>query len=198
MLFRSDLAPNGLTGRSEPLATPVAKARTPIADLIVHPAGSLRGTVRAHDGQPLRGVPVFVTGNGMHRCVATGESGGFRIAGLAPGDYELRSSAFRGALGAVAHVLLDQPVVDCELHLPAPGEKRVQVVTEAGAPVARALVETRVAGLRCGVDRADGQGWVQVRAADPSAAYEVRDGEDYAQFRVVANSASDRIIVARP
>ncbi len=194
----SPVAANGLAGRSEPIPTPASKARTPIADLVVYPAGALRGTVRSHDGQSLRGVPVFLSGNGLHRAIATGDSGSFRIAGLAPGHYELRTSAFRGALGVAKQVLLDQPVVDCELHLAAPGEKRVQVVTEAGAPVARAMVETRIAGMRCGVDRADGDGWVQVRAVDQSAHYEVRDGEDFSPMRVVASAGADRIVVARP
>lgn len=194
----SPASPNGLAGRSEPLETPAGKLLTPIADVVVHPAGALRGTVRSHEGQPLRGVPVFVTGNGLHRSIATGDSGGFRIAGLAPGHYELRTSAFRGAPGATAKVLLNQPVVDCELHLAAAGDRRVQVVTEAGSPVARAMVETRIAGLRCGVDRADGDGWVQVRAADPSAEYEVRDGEDFAPLRLVASGSHDRLVVARP
>jgi hypothetical protein len=194
----SAIAANGLAGRSEPLPTPVGKALTPLQDLVVHPAGALRGTVRSHDGQPLRGVPLFLTGNGLHRSMATGDSGSFRIAGLAPGNYELRTSAFRGALGASVRVLLDRPVVDCELHLAAASEKRVQIVTESGNPVARAMVETRVAGLRCGVDRADDNGWVQVRAADHSAEYEVRNAEDFAPLRVVANAAADRIVVARP
>lgn len=194
----SSVAVNGLAGRSEPVPTPAGRARTPLEDLVVHPAGALRGTVRSHDGQPLRGVPLFLTGNGLHRSMATGDSGSFRIAGLAPGHYELRTSAFRGALGASTRVLLDRPVVDCELHLAAASEKRVQVVTEFGAPVARAMVETRVAGLRCGVDRADDKGWVQVRASDNAAEYEVRNPEDYAPLRVVASVAADRIVVARP
>jgi hypothetical protein len=193
---------NGLCARSEPLHFDRDHGVVPLPELQAQPGGALRGTVRGSDGAPCKGVPLQVAGNGLVRTIASGDSGGFRIGGLQPGRYEVRPFAFRGSFGCSRAVELDRPVVDVELRLQAGVDRRVQVVTEQGAPVARAVVETKVDGLRRGIDRADGDGWVQVRVLPRAAQFAVRTADDYRPLRVVdaapADKLGDRLVVALP
>jgi hypothetical protein len=193
---------NGLCARSEPLHFDRDHGVVPLPELQALPGGALRGTVRGSDGAPCKGVPLQVVGNGLARTIASGDSGGFRIGGLQRGRYEVRPFAFRGSFGCCRAVELDRPVVDVELRLQAGVDRRLQVVTEQGAPVARAVVETKVDGLRRGIDRADGEGWVQVRVLPRSAQFAVRTADDYRPLRVVDGAQPDRIpdrlVVALP
>jgi hypothetical protein len=196
----SEPAGNGRAARSEKLTFNRQRGAVLLPELVVAKAAALRGTVRDERGQPLAGVPIQVVGNGLARMLVSSDGGAFRLAGLLPGAYQVRSFAYRGALGASSSVTIAAAVADCELHLRPASERRVQVVTEAGAPVARAMVATSVAGLRRGVHRADSEGWVQVRAAAADAVYDVRTADDYQPLRVVAAPTGDagRLVVALP
>lgn len=189
----------GLAGRAAPFAAPDRRGLAPLPDLVGAPAAAIRGTVRAADGQPLQGVPLQIVAGGVVRAVASGEGGAFRLGGLLPGCCEVRAFAFRGALGERLAVELSAAITDCEVHLRAADSRRLQVVTESGEPVPRAVVATSVGGLRRGVTRGDDDGWVHVRAGAPDARYEVRRGSDYRELRVVAAATGDdRLVVAAP
>jgi hypothetical protein len=190
----------GWAARAEPFTPQRARGRVPLPDVEAWPALALRGTVRDGGGQPQKGVPLQIVGDGFARTIASGDGGAFRLGGLLPGRYELRAFAFRGALGATTAIDLAGPITDCEVHLRAVPERRLQVVTERGDPVPRAIVATSVDGVRREVVRSDGEGWVQVRAAQPAASYDVRTADDYRPMRVVTppNGPADRLVVALP
>lgn len=187
----------GASARAEPFTAPRRSGRVPLPELAAGPALLLRGTVRDVAGQPQKGVPIQVVGNGVARTIATGDGGIYRLGGLLPGRHELRVFAFRGALGTVDHVDLQAPTTDRELQMRRPTERRLRIVTERGEPVPRAMLVTTVDGLRRDVVRSDDGGFVQVRAAEPAAAFDVRTGADYRPMRVLAApDGEDHLVVA--
>ncbi|MGE3174587.1 MAG: carboxypeptidase regulatory-like domain-containing protein [Planctomycetota bacterium] len=189
----------GFAVRSAPLAPSRASGRVPLPELRAAPAVAVRGTVRDARGEPQPNVPIQVVGSGFARTIATGKGGVFRLAGLLPGDYQLRTFAWRGALGAHRAVRLDARVTDCELHLRSAPPRRLRVVTPTGEPVAQAFVATTIDGLRREVARGDDDGWVRLRAGDPSADFEVRSGADLRPMRVLMPpDDADRIVVSQP
>jgi len=189
----------GFAGRAAPFTPPRAAGRVPLPDLVAGPAVVLRGTVRDGAGQPQKGVPLQIVGDGFARAIASGDGGAFHVAGLLPGDYQLRAAAFRGALGSSRTVSLQTTSTVCELQLRAVPERRLRIVTEGGDPVARAVVATTVDGLRREVVRSDDAGYVHIRSAGAEARFDVRTGADYRPMRVVAPPETDgRLIVALP
>ncbi len=189
----------GFAGRAAVAQSPRRSGRVPLPDLGASPASVLRGAVRDGAGQPQKGVPMQIVGAGFARTIATGEGGTFRLAGLLPGAYELRVGAFRGAMGTTRRLDLTGAVTDCDLQLRAIPERRMQIVSETGVPIARAVVAASLDGLRREVARSDDAGYVQLRAAEPDTRFDVRRDADWLPLRVVAPPEADgRIVVALP
>ena len=173
---------NGLAGRSEPIDVGRAQGVVPLPEITARPAGTIRGVVRDPRGTPIEGVPVRVRGEGIARVFETGPGGRFRLAGLQAGRYVVRPFAFRGALGAPHEVVLDGPVVDCDLHLQSAEERRLRLLDERGEPLGRAYVATAFAGERNSVAQTDAAGWTAVVMCDEQPAaveFEVRTGPDH-------------------
>ncbi|HVD77769.1 MAG TPA: TonB-dependent receptor [Vicinamibacteria bacterium] len=57
------------------------------------PAGALAGRVRTTEGTPVPQLLLVVAGPGGERTAVTGPEGGYRVAGLAPGEYRVRLEA---------------------------------------------------------------------------------------------------------
>jgi hypothetical protein len=165
--------------RSEPLSLERTRGTVPLPELEPGPAVSLRGTLRDARGNPAVGVPVRIRGEGMSRLLESGQSGAFRLAGLVPGRYEVAPLAFRGALGRRQQVVVDQPVVDCEVRMHATQDLRVRVLDETGAPMARAYVATAFDGDRRSVAQADADGYAAMRLVDADTQFEVREGATF-------------------
>lgn len=172
----------GLAVRSEPLQLERERGVVPLPELIAEPAFAVGGVVRDARGTGVAGVPVRLWGDGLDRLIETGDGGAFRIGGLEPGRYTVRPFAFRGAVGVPRDVLLDRPLVDCELVLQPLEEWPLRVLDEGGAPVAAASVAAEFAGERTSVQRTDAEGWTSVRTTagplDPTWRFDVRLGDD--------------------
>jgi hypothetical protein len=141
-------------------------------------------------------VPVEVRGGGLLRRVETGAGGAFRLGGLPGGDYEVEPFPCRGAVGSVASVHVDRPLVDCELRLAAVTEQRVRVVDEAGKAAGNVWVAASSSGWRRGVAQADAAGFVSV-PLPPEAEFDVRSDESFAvrQVRRFAADSDPALIV---
>ncbi|HLQ37344.1 MAG TPA: hypothetical protein VK348_06070, partial [Planctomycetota bacterium] len=191
---------NGVCARSEPLQFAASTGLVPLPELVVQRGATIRGTVRRKGGEGMAGVPLLLSGGGLVRCVESGQNGMFRIAGLLQGDYELAALPWRGALGGRQQVALQQGAADCELQVGEASQRRLRVVTAAGAPVPNAYVTTSVDGLRRAVDRADGNGWVEVQSGTAEATtFEVRTADDWKQLKLQRPPvADDRLVVALP
>jgi Carboxypeptidase regulatory-like domain len=195
-----DGSARGLCARSELMRFQRTHGLVPLPAIVVEPGAEIRGTVRDAKGQPLAGVPVQLSGEGIVHNLESGTDGMYRIAGLLGGSYVLDVFGWRGALGTQQQVRLDRPAVDCDLQLLAAADCRLRVVTEKGEPVSGAVVATSVGGLRRSVVRADAQGWVELRTARTAAEYEVHAGEPLhsLQVRQSPNDGGDRLVVAAP
>ncbi len=155
----------GFAGASQPVVSPREHGAVPVPDLIAEAGAVVRGIVRDARGQPAASVPVWVRGDGLQRIVETGYGGEFRIGGLLHGRYDARPFAFRGAIGVTQEIVLDGQVVDVDLHLVAADEVRLRVVDEGGGPVGGVHVASSIGGVRRGVARTDGEGFVSVPVA---------------------------------
>lgn len=186
----------GLCCRSEALPLHTDQGMVPLPDLVPQPGAAIRGTIRDPKGNPLEGVPMLLRGEGLVRSLESGRDGMFRIGGLIAGSYELVAMAWRGTFGSSQEVRVGAEVVDCDLHLTAAEERRVQVVDRSGKPLPRAYVATSIAGRRREVAQADDRGWVEVATAQGATAFEVR-GDDLRQWRVEP-STGDQLVVALP
>jgi vitamin B12 transporter len=104
----------------------------PLAAAAPGPEGSLGGTVRTSDGQPLPGVAVVVQGQADERRVTTGPDGSFRTL-LAPGAYTLRVDAPGLTLAEPRSVAVGAGETRQDLVLsPAPVKERVVVSATRG------------------------------------------------------------------
>jgi hypothetical protein len=165
----------GAALRAAPLQLPRAKGRFPVPDLHAVPAAALRGTLRDGGGNPVAGAALRVSGAGLQRVVETGMSGLFRLGGLLPGRYEVQPLGHRGALGRRQEVVLDRPLVDCEMQLVAAHERRVRVVDTHGEPCGGVHIAAAFDGERCSVATADADGWAALQLVDGAVEFEVRD-----------------------
>ncbi|MBM4061090.1 MAG: carboxypeptidase regulatory-like domain-containing protein [Planctomycetes bacterium] len=189
----------GQAARSAPLELPRDTGTVPLPEIATSIGSALRGTLRDERGNPVSGVAVQVRGEGLTRVIESGVSGMFRLAGLWPGRYEILPLGHRGSLGRSQQVVVDRPYVDCDVRLQATVERRLQVLDEAGAPVARAHVAATFQGERCAVAQADGDGWAALRVAATDTDFEVHDADEL-QARPVRRYDGDhgRLVVARP
>lgn len=190
---------SGFAVRSEPLTFDRSNGVVPLPELVAAPGSQIRGTLRDSRGVPVGGVPVQVRGEGLARVFESNVSGAFRIAGLLPGHYEIRAFAYRGAIGLQQQVVLDRPVVDCELQMQNLVERRLRVLDESGSPVRRAYVATAVDGARQSVAQADAEGWAAVCVAPGDVQFEVRGADGVAAMSVRRyESEPSRLVVAAP
>ncbi|MBL8755241.1 MAG: carboxypeptidase regulatory-like domain-containing protein, partial [Planctomycetes bacterium] len=169
----------GLFGRGLPFTSERATGVVPVPEVVATAAVGLRGIVRDARGEPVVGLPVEVAGEPLSRVVETGAGGAFRIGGLAPGRYDVRPFAFRGAVGVPQAVTLADRTVDLDLQLVRTEEVRLRVVDERGAPVPGVFVAASVGGARRGVAQADAAGRAAVPVA-PTTEFEVRLPVSYA------------------
>ena len=188
-----------LAARTEPVSPSRATGRVPLPEIGAARGGAVRGTIRDAHGAPQPGAPVQVVGDGYARTVLAGEGGVFRFGGLMPGSYDVAVLAHHGLLGAHASVQLGLTTVDCELHLRPARGRRVRIVDKAGAPVRSPLVATSIDGLRRDVARGDGDGYVELRATDEAARFEVRAGSELQPLRVLESRVdADQFVVVVP
>jgi hypothetical protein len=152
---------------------------TPVPDVVLGPASGVRGIVCDARGQPVAGVPVEITGEGLQRLVETGPGGAFRAGGLPPGSYRVQPGAWRGAIAAPASVELGAEPVDLDLRLVAADEVRLRVVDERATPVAGVIVAAIIGGARRGIARADANGYAAVPVAFETE-FDVRTPEHHA------------------
>lgn len=173
------------------------KGVVPLPDLITEPAARLSGRVLDQSGTPVVGVPVEVRGDGFSRIVDAGMSGGFSVAGLLPGHYEVRAIAFCGYIGTPTSAMVTESGGGCDVTVAAVGERRMRILDEAGQPVARAHVVASCAGERCAMAQADTEGWALVRAARDGMEWEVRLPECL-QALPVQRREPEALVVAMP
>jgi len=195
LLVHSD----SLAARSNPLALARTHGVVPLPELVAESGAMIRGTLNDADGNPIEGVPVLIVGEGMSRLCESGTSGRFRVGGLLPGRYEVKPHAWSGALGRSQQVVLDRPIVECELRMEPLLARKVQVCRENGSPVARSYVAVFLEGTRFGVTRADDDGWAEVSLASGTVRFEVR-GEDGASELEVRgfDREQTKLVVAAP
>jgi protocatechuate 3,4-dioxygenase beta subunit len=167
-----------LAARTDKIELSRDRGHVPLPEIVAEPGGSIRGVVRDGSGVPLAGVPVRLSGEGLERVTESGSGGRFDVGGLLAGNYVVRPFAFEGALGSPQPVMLDRPVVECDLHLMPTEQRRLRILDEQGVPVAHAYVAPRLAGERTSVARADADGWAEVHVAE-AVEFEVRAGEDH-------------------
>ncbi|MFY9340946.1 MAG: carboxypeptidase-like regulatory domain-containing protein [Planctomycetota bacterium] len=173
---------NGFLGQSE-VVSERARGALPLPDLVATPALAIRGIVRDATGAPVASVPVEVAGAGLCRVTETGAGGEFHVGGLAPGPYDVRPFAFRGAVGKSSQITIADASVDVDLQLQAAGEVRVRVVDERGDPVAGVFVAASVSGTRRGIAQADPQGFAAVPVSQATE-FDVRQADGYAPLAV--------------
>ena len=189
----------GLVARSEPLQWDRTTGLVPLPELQTSLGSALRGTLRDGRGNPVVGVPVQVRGEGLLRNLESGISGMFRLAGLLPGRYEIRAFGGRGALGHRQEVVVDQAFVDCDVQLQPTEERRVQVLSEQGHPVAGAYVAMAFEGERRSVTQVDGDGQAAIRVATNEPEFEVRAADGAAAMSVRSYEvATGKLVVAAP
>ncbi|HEX6813401.1 MAG TPA: carboxypeptidase-like regulatory domain-containing protein [Planctomycetota bacterium] len=187
----------GLCARLD-VALPREQGVVPLPELVVEPAGAIRGTVRDSRGSPVAGVPIEVRGEGACRVIEAGAGGVFRLAGLLPGRYQVRALAFRGAIGDKQQIALGAGVADCDLQLLAADERRLRVLDERGSPVGGVYVASSVGGHRRGIAQADANGWAAVPVAVETQ-FDVRTAQDYTPVVVCRfESEPATLIVALP
>jgi hypothetical protein len=171
----------------------------PLPELIAKAGATIRGTLRDASGNPTEGVPILIKGEGMSRLCVSGQSGRYYVRGLLPGRYEVRSLAFGGALGRSREVVLDRPVVNCELQLEPLLARRVQICRENGSPVSRSYVAVFFEGSRRLVTQADDDGWAEVSLASGSFRFEVRGADGTSELAVRRfDSEQTRLVVSSP
>ncbi|HET6201875.1 MAG TPA: carboxypeptidase regulatory-like domain-containing protein [Planctomycetota bacterium] len=127
----------------------------------VHPGGRVLGSVRAHDGRPVRGakirlVPPFdpfsmFAGRGadlIPRETESDEAGNWFLGGVRPGNAFLLAARAEGEGPAVRTGIdvLEGKEVRLDLALPAEGAIAGTVVDEAGRPIAGAKVDAKAGG----------------------------------------------------
>ena len=169
--------PGGFTGRAGPFVTPRSRGMVPLPEVLAAAAGAIRGTLRDAAGQPVDGAPVRLRGDGFERVFETASGGGFRLGGLAAGDYQLEPLAWRGALGQATKVALGGPIVELELTLNRVADARLRVVDGAGVCKAGVQVAATVAGLRRAIARSDRDGYAALPVDTQQATFEVRSGD---------------------
>ncbi|MEM7202712.1 MAG: sigma-70 family RNA polymerase sigma factor [Planctomycetota bacterium] len=119
----------------------VVAYRETVAPIFLGAGMACRGRVLGSDGAPLSNASVVVgeLGGFPYDRRITRRDGAFHIDGLAPGATELR---VHHASGEATHTVWGAPgeVVECEIRLDAGLELRGRLVTDAGEPLAGALV----------------------------------------------------------
>lgn len=173
------------------------KGVVPLPELVAEPGAMLRGKIADASGAPVTGVPVEVRGNGITRILESGMSGVFRLAGLLPGQYEVRALPFRGALGTTHTVELGEDGAECALAMTPAAERRLRVLDETGQALPRVHVAATFAGSRSGVAQADGEGFVSVRAAKDGGGWEVRTNERF-DVLPLRRADGETLVVAAP
>jgi hypothetical protein len=143
-------------------------------------------------------VPIEVVGESLRRVTETAAGGAFRVGGLAPGAYDVRPFAFRGAVGQASRVTLAQASVDVDLQLRTAEEVRLRVVDERGAPVSGVFVAASVSGTRRGIAQADVDGFAAVPVGEATE-FDVRTAEHYSPVAVRRFDAEPAtLVVALP
>lgn len=191
-------SPDGraLAARSDEVAVGAKGDRWPLPELVLAPAATLRGVVRDRDGAPQSDVCVEVDGGGFRKRLRSGEGGAFRIAGLFAGPYRVMALPWRGSPGGEVDVHLVGSVIDCELRLSQPQPRTYRVVDPSGRPVPGAVVESRSAGRRQQIARADGEGTVKVRDARPEVELHVRRNRLPARIEARRDDDGELVIAA--
>jgi vitamin B12 transporter len=96
-------------------------------------AASLSGIVTASDGQPLRQVPLILSGASLTRSLVTTAGGRYEIAELAPGTYHVESGLRGLVVTPAADVRMEEHDVKLDLTLaPAPLREHVVVAAARG------------------------------------------------------------------
>jgi hypothetical protein len=173
----------GFAAIAAPFVSERARGVVPVPDLVALPALGIRGLVRDPRGQPIAGVPVEIAGESLRRVVDSGAGGQFQLGGLLPGRYVARPFAYRGAVGVASGVELTAAPADVELQLLAAEERRLRVVDEQGGAMPGLFVAASIGGMRRGIARADGDGFVAVPVAAGSE-FDVRAPEHYTRLPV--------------
>jgi protocatechuate 3,4-dioxygenase beta subunit len=105
---------------------------------------TLSGTITDANNSPVAGASVTVVSEASHDQVAvvqTDANGSYQVANIAPGSYDLISSATGDAIGEVFGVAVAGSVVAQNVQLPAPSTTLQGSITDAsGNPIAGATV----------------------------------------------------------
>jgi outer membrane cobalamin receptor len=101
-----------------------------IAGAAVAGEGALTGTVKTSDGRPVPQIVLIVSGASGTHSLATGALGRFRLAGLTPGDYEVRLQSPGFVLSGQATATVGDGETELDLTL-APAPVREHVVVSA-------------------------------------------------------------------
>lgn len=188
----------GMSGVWEPFACERSEGVVPVPELALAAGHALRGTVRDPRGLPVEGVPIVVRSARLQRTVLSGVGGTFQLGGLLPDRYEIQPFAHRGAVGMVADVTVEAPVVAVDVALRAMDEVRLRVLDEQGAPCASLHVASTIVGLRRGIGQTDEQGFVAVPVVGDATTFEVRTAVEFAPVSVRSfDAAAATLVVAR-
>ncbi len=108
--------------------------------------GSVRGIVRTSDGAPAERVDVTVRWEGGYASSSTGPDGRFELAGIEPGERELRATSDREAVATATVTIVAAQTIEQDLVLDAAAEIRGIVVDTQGRPVGD--VDVRAVGVQ--------------------------------------------------
>jgi hypothetical protein len=140
-------------------------ARDGVADVDIElPEGRITGKTVDDAGQPVRAFLV-VTGENSSAQTTSDADGTFTIAGLEPGDVELRASTREVDSGIVEHTIHGAEDDPLTLVLPRKLRASVTIETPSGRPFAGAIVYVLTAGRM--IDAVSGPGG-RVSIASPS------------------------------
>jgi protocatechuate 3,4-dioxygenase beta subunit len=145
---------------SQPTHTAVRVGTTAFVELELAPAVRLRGSVRDEEGAPLEGISVALARRGAIEARAKSDAaGGFALAPLPAGEYELVLGDPRGPLIPRAPLVLAKGDDPRELVVPSPVPLRLRIIDSEGAPVPGVRIEGtgKPGGLLEGVTDEEGR-----------------------------------------
>lgn len=185
----------GFCARGEAAVPGDKGGRRPLPELVLAPAGTLRGVVRDSVGEPQPACIVTVEGRGFRRTLSCNEGGAFVVAGLTGGDYRVQALPHRGSPGGETIVRFDGTATSCEVRLVAPRPQRLRLRDRSGSPVREAVIASSLFGARreCAVVPSDGE--VELQHVGPEVDFDVRVGAEHARLRVVARHDEDGELV---
>jgi hypothetical protein len=107
----------------------LSTGKVPLETAVLRRGRELRGLVKDPLGEPCAGAALVVRGEGIRVHARTDASGGFAVAGLVDGVYEIEALPPRGWLGARRDVLVQRDIVELgDVALLAERPRRLQVV----------------------------------------------------------------------